>query len=40
MYWLCGGDGGYGDLAEVVGECGILVEVVELGYCLADSEFG
>jgi hypothetical protein len=31
MYWLCGGDGGYGDLAEVVGDCGSLVEVVELG---------
>jgi hypothetical protein len=26
-------DGGYSDLTEVVGECGSLVEVVEVGWC-------
>jgi hypothetical protein len=25
--------GGYSDLTEVVGECGSLVEVVEVGWC-------
>jgi hypothetical protein len=27
------GDRGCGNLAEVVGECGSLVEVVEVGWC-------